>query len=114
MESESDSNILISHISTNVDCDLSDSIKSILTAIESMSKPSLIDLANSHGVQLNLKMSSEELKNVLSDHLCKSCCIFLTSEGCMLLTSTLSQEINEEYTDGFDVNILLIALLSYL
>jgi hypothetical protein len=32
-----------------------------------MFKPSLIDLAKSHGVEIHKKMSSEEFKNVISE-----------------------------------------------
>ena len=64
------------------------SIENILTSIENMFKPSLSDLASSHGVKLIAKMFSDEFKNVISDHLCKGRCLSSTFKGCMLVTLT--------------------------
>ena len=43
------------------------SMVEILTSIEIMFKPSLSDLANSHGVELGDEMSIDDIRNVLSD-----------------------------------------------
>jgi hypothetical protein len=103
--------------STSVDdCESLNSIENILTSIESMFKPSLLDLAYSHGVKCNTRMSSEELKNVLSDHLCKGCCYSSTYEGCVQITPILNNKRNEEDVDRSESNVraLLISHLSYL
>jgi len=75
------------------DCESLNLIENILTSIENMFKPSLFDLANSHGVKFNSKMSSEELKNILSDHLCKGCCFSSMYEGCLQVSSILNKKI---------------------
>jgi galactitol-specific phosphotransferase system IIB component len=67
------------------------SIESILTSVESMFKPSLIDLAKSHGVKIHKKMSSEELKNVISDHLNNGFCLSSMFEGCTQVASVLTK-----------------------
>jgi hypothetical protein len=101
-----------SHTTSNLPsvdgCESLNSIENILTSIESMFKPSLLDLANSHGVKCNTKMSSEELKNVLSDHLCGGCCFSSTYEGCIQITSMLSKKnYEDDHVDRFDVSALL-------
>jgi hypothetical protein len=85
----SDSEMLDDH-TKDVDRKSLDLIEDILTSIEMMSKSSLSDLANSHGVKFNTKMSSNDFKNVLSDHICNGFCFSSTFKGCMQLTSTLS------------------------
>ena len=96
------------------DCEYLNSIENILTSIENMFKPSLLDLANSHGVKFNSTMSSEELKNIISDHLCKGCCFSSTYEGCLQVTSILNKKNYDKDVDRFDVRALLISHLSYL
>ena len=79
-----------------------------------MFKPSLLDLANSHGVDFNSarKMSSEDLKNLLSDHLCN---FSSTYEGCLqVVTSLLNDKNYDKEVDRFDDKALLISHLSYL
>ena len=92
----------------NVDHDNSMSmnpIENILTSIKSMFKPSLLDIANGHGLKFNKEiMSSEEMKFLLSDYLCKGCCLSSTYKGCMEVKSTLNNNIKEEKVDCFDVN----------
>ena len=51
-----------------IDCKSLNVIGDILTSIESMCKSSLFDLASSHWVKFNTKMSSNDFRNVLSDH----------------------------------------------
>ena len=65
------------------DCVTLNPIENVLTSIENMFKPSLLELANFHGVKFKKKMSSEELKNVSSDHLCGGSCFSSTYEGCV-------------------------------
>ena len=96
------------------DCENLNPIENILTSIENMFKPSLLDLANSHGVNLNSHMSSEELKNILSDHLCKGACLSSTHEGCLHVSTVLYIKNYEKDVNRFDVRALLISHLSYL
>ena len=70
-----------------------------------MFKPSLLDIANGHGLKFNKEiMSSEEMKFLFSDHLCKGCCLSLTYKGCMEVKSTPNNNIKEEKVDCFDIN----------
>ena len=120
-QSKSDISTSLSHSTydqINIDYDNSmamNPIENILTSIESMSKLSLLDLANGHGLKFNKElMSLEEMKFRLSDHLCKGCCLSSTYEGCMMIKSKLNNNIKEENVDCLDVNALLIFLLSHL
>jgi hypothetical protein len=94
------------------DCETLGSIEKILTSIEDMFKPSLLDLANSHEVDFNSKMSSEELKIILSDHLCKAGCFSSTYKGCLQVTSVLNKKNYDKDVDRFDVRAVLISHLS--
>jgi hypothetical protein len=105
----------IDHKSLNLN-----SVENILTSIESMYKPSLLDLANLHGVKPLTKMSADDLKNMLSDHLCKGGCLFSTFEGCKEVTATINSTLSKkkiEESNDLDccqVDSLFIFLLSYL
>ena len=52
-------------------------IEDILTSIENMSMRSLSNLAISHGIKVLNKISSDNLKNILSDHLFKLLLIYI-------------------------------------
>ena len=80
----------------SIDCNSLNSIEEILTSIESMSKPALSNLAISHRVHLVAKMSLDDLKDVLSDHLCKTCCLCSTFKGCIQVASTLNSTVLSE------------------
>jgi hypothetical protein len=95
------------------DCETLVSMENILTSIEDMFKPSLLDLANSHGADFNSKMS-EELKIILSDRLCKAGCFSSTYKGCLQVKSVLNKKNYDKDVDRFDVRAVLISHLSYL
>lgn len=62
----------------NVDRTPVNLMEEIRTSIENMSMRSLINLAISHRINVMAKMSSDNLKYILSDHLCKGCCLYST------------------------------------
>ena len=93
------------------------SIEEILTSIENMCKPSLIDLLISHGVKFLDKMSSDHFFKKISEHLCNACCLYSTFEGCIQVTSTLNNDFTLPSENKFEednLNTLLINILSYL
>jgi hypothetical protein len=77
------------------DCETLGSIENIFTSVEDMFKPFLLDSAISHGVDFNSKMSSEELKIILSDHLCKAGCFPSTYKGCLQVTLVLKANLGD-------------------
>ena len=81
-----------------------------------MSKPSLIDFIISHGAESKkvvTKMSSDDIKNSLSDHFCNACCLYSMFEGCVQVKSTLDSNVPSENKVEQD-DILLISILSHL
>ena len=89
-------------------------IEDILTSMENMSKPTLISLAISHGVNIMARLSSDNLKNILSDHLCSGCCSDSTFNGCIQVILTLDNTVLSEYKCQVENNSLNILILTYL
>jgi hypothetical protein len=111
------STIIASNISNvSVDNLDYDSLTDLLSAVETLTKDSLISLAQAHSITFPLKCTVTNLRGIISNHLSRGLCASSNASACIRIAENLSANLKNEEFDQTVVlsNLEILALSSVL
>ena len=102
------SSTIVSNNLSNVDSLDYESLADVLTAVEKLTKVSLISLAQAHSITFSLNCTITNLRGIISNHLSHGLCVSGSSEACIRTTEKLFADLQGvNGNDEIDQTVML-------